>query len=89
MDDDKKKLEQITNQIIYGGLPGVITFIDNGNPTVAVRTDVTDSTHFITLLVAMIKSLAQCAGMKPVEVAKTIVAAFEFFNAKDDSKEND
>lgn len=89
MGDDKKKLKQIANQIISGKLPGVITFIDNDNPTVAVRTDVTDSTHFITLLVAMIKSLAQCAGMEPVEVAKTIVVAFEIFNAKDDFKEND
>lgn len=80
MDSDKKKLEQIANQIIYGGRPGIITFIENSKPTVAVRTDVTDSSHFITIIVAMIKSLAHNVGMEPLEVAQTLVEAFKVYN---------
>lgn len=88
MDSDKKKLEQIANQIIYGGRPGIITFIENSTPTVAVRTDVTDSSHFITIIVAMIKSLAHNVGMEPLKVAQAVFNAFKLHKTIATRKEN-
>lgn len=88
MGDDKKKLVQIANQIIYGGRPGSITYIDNNTPIALVRHDATDVSEYATMIVAMIVNLARGVGMEPIEIAKTLVGAVELVDKKNALKEH-
>lgn len=81
----KKKLEQIARQIIYGGRPGSITYMDKGKAIAYMCHDATTPIDYATMIYVMINNLAQDVGMEPITFAEHLVETMkevEASNAK-------